>query len=177
MPPEAPRQRAPEATPAADAAACTHHGEVVEVLRQTRAGHQYALLRTELALYDMDPAFRAAPDDLLGALLRARPDLARDHRDRVLGPVLDLRPAWHGRELLDTLYEWIAADCDANRTAKAMYCHLNTVKNRLDAVGRLAGLSLKTRYSVDPMGLVDLVLALEAHRILQSPPNDEGARR
>ncbi|MEB3964234.1 helix-turn-helix domain-containing protein [Streptomyces kunmingensis] len=79
--------------------------------------------------------------------------------DRVLGPLRALPPA-DGALLLDTLTAWLDCDGSAQRAASRLYCHRNTVLNRLRRYESLTGRSL-TR----PADLVELALALNAHRL------------
>ncbi|MBO1333457.1 CdaR family transcriptional regulator [Streptomyces sp. VRA16 Mangrove soil] len=98
-------------------------------------------------------------EDLPAALVAATPVLGRLLADRVLGPLLALPPA--DRDvLLDTLTVWLDCDGSAQRAATRLYCHRNTVLNRLRRCEQLTGLSL-TR----PGDLVELGLALSAHRL------------
>jgi DNA-binding PucR family transcriptional regulator len=133
-------------------------GEVAAVLRDTTAGLQFAQMRVELALYDIGET----PQPANGAadLLRRQLGPARDFRDRVLGPVLAVRDEEYQRILLDTLDTWLASG-EAGKAAAVLFCHPNTVRNRLRFVERLTGRRLAT-----PVDVVDLALALEAHRLL-----------
>jgi DNA-binding PucR family transcriptional regulator len=99
---------------------------------------------------------------LPAALLTARPDLARELSTRVLGPVLNLDKV--SRDLLlDTLAAWLAADGSALRAASSLYCHRNTVLNRMRRLERLTRRSLSA-----PNDLVELALALEAFGLATS---------
>jgi hypothetical protein len=93
---------------------------------------------------------------LPAALLTARPDLARELSTRVLGPVLALDKVSRDM-LLDTFAAWLEADGSALRTAAALFCHRNTVLNRMRRLERLTQRSLSA-----PNDLVELALALEA---------------
>ncbi|WP_336323765.1 helix-turn-helix domain-containing protein [Streptomyces lavendofoliae] len=93
-------------------------------------------------------------------LLVSRPDLAAELAHQVLRPLYDLEPA--DREtLLTTLGVWIEHGGSAAQAARRMFCHRNTVLNRLRRVEQTTGLSL-TR----PRDLLRLTLALDAHRLL-----------
>ncbi|WP_192810080.1 helix-turn-helix domain-containing protein [Actinomadura rudentiformis] len=102
----------------------------------------------------------ATLDDRLSAtMLTVRPDLARELELRVLAPVLALdQPS---RDLLlDTLAAWLEAEGSATRAAESLYCHRNTVLNRLRR------LELLTKRSLDnPKDLVEVTLALEAFNL------------
>ena len=78
----------------------------------------------------------------------------------VLDPVLDLEP--EARDLLlETLWAWIAAGGSAAEAGKALFCHRNTVRNRLQRLEELTGRSLE-----DPRGLAELFVASEAVSLL-----------
>ncbi|WP_017973177.1 PucR family transcriptional regulator [Actinopolyspora halophila] len=70
------------------------------------------------------------------ALLARSPELADRLVERTLAPVLSL-PEAERRLLLETLETWLSADCSAKRTAARLYCHRNTVLNRLSRVETL----------------------------------------
>lgn len=98
-------------------------------------------------------------DELPAALVAAEPALGDLLADRVLGPLRALPPADRAL-LLDTLTVWLDCDGSAQRAAARLYCHRNTVLNRLRRCEQLTGRSL-TR----PADLVELALALTAHRL------------
>ncbi|MER6852146.1 helix-turn-helix domain-containing protein [Streptomyces flaveolus] len=99
-------------------------------------------------------------DHLPAALVVAGPDLGRALADRVLGPLLRLEPA--DRDvLLDTLTMWLDCDGSAQRAGERLYCHRNTVLNRLRRCEQLTGRSLAR-----PADLVEITLSLTAHRVL-----------
>ncbi|HZX37415.1 MAG TPA: helix-turn-helix domain-containing protein [Streptomyces sp.] len=93
-------------------------------------------------------------------LLISRPDLSAELAHGVLRPMYDLEPA--DREtLFDTVGIWIENGGSAVQAARHMLCHRNTVLNRLRRFEQITGLTL-TR----PRDLVQLTLALDAHRLL-----------
>ncbi len=93
-------------------------------------------------------------EQLPAALLAARPDLARELCTRVLAPVLALDRV--SRDLLlDTFAAWLAEGASAHRAAAALFCHRNTVLNRLRRLERLTKRSLAV-----PRDIVELALAL-----------------
>ncbi|GGS64986.1 PucR family transcriptional regulator [Streptomyces daghestanicus] len=99
-------------------------------------------------------------EHLPAALVVSGPELGRALAERVLGPLLRLEPA--DRDvLLDTLTTWLACDGSAQRAGERLYCHRNTVLNRLRRCEQLTGRSL-TR----PADVVEVSLALTAHRLL-----------
>ncbi len=82
----------------------------------------------------------------------------------VLEPVLALDPEARAL-LLETLRVWFAAGGSAAEAAKALYCHRNTVRNRLQRLEELTGRSLE-----DPRGLAELFMASEAVSLLGPHP-------
>ncbi|MFI2369614.1 helix-turn-helix domain-containing protein [Streptomyces sp. NPDC018833] len=114
-------------------------------------------------------ALRACPRDggvvlldehLPAALVVTSPNLGRALADRVLGPLGCIDPA--DRELLvETLTAWLRSDGSAQRAAKLLYCHRNTVLNRLRRFEQLTGRSLSR-----PSDVVEVSLALTAARLL-----------
>ena len=154
-------------------------GEVVRALEQlgcVRAGVSPAvegLAEVDVAHRLADTALRALPRDaaavaeldtrLAGALLVTAPDLATRLVQRALGGVLALDRD-ERRVLLDTLRSWMDTGGSAGQTAARLYCHRNTVLNRLRRVEALTGRSLDR---VDH--LVEWSLALLALDVL--PPD------
>lgn len=100
-------------------------------------------------------------DHLPAALVVSSPALGRALAERVLGPLLRLERA--DREvLLDTLTTWLDCDGSAQRAGERLYCHRNTVLNRLRRCEQLTGRSLAR-----PADLVEMTLALTARRVLR----------
>ncbi|MFE2538194.1 PucR family transcriptional regulator [Streptomyces sp. NPDC059371] len=116
-----------------------------------------------------DTALRACPrsggtvvleEHLPAALVVSAPILGAALSERVLGPLLRLDLS--DRDImLDTLTVWLDCDGSAQRAAGRLYCHRNTVLNRLRRCEQLTGRSL-TR----PADVVELSLALAAHSLL-----------
>ncbi len=93
------------------------------------------------------------------ALLETRPEVATELCTRVLAPLLALDRA--SRDLLlDTLAAWVAADGSVQRAATALFCHPNTVLERIRLLEGLTRRSLSV-----PGEFVELALALEALRM------------
>ncbi|MFC9114216.1 MULTISPECIES: helix-turn-helix domain-containing protein [Streptomyces] len=99
-------------------------------------------------------------EHLPAALVASSPDLAAALADRLLGPLAGLEPA-DAEVLLDTLATWLACDGSAQRASRRLYCHRNTVLNRLRRYEQLTGRSLSR-----PTDLIEAGLALTAHRLL-----------
>ncbi|WP_275557866.1 PucR family transcriptional regulator [Streptomyces sp. 5-6(2022)] len=116
-----------------------------------------------------DTALRTRPAAGSAALLEERypealvvssPDLGTALAERMLGPVLALESA--DREtLLTTLAAWLEAGGSARRAGGLLFCHRNTVLNRLRRYEQLTGRSLD-----HPREVMELSLALSAHRLL-----------
>lgn len=100
-------------------------------------------------------------DHLPAALVVSSPEMGRALAEKVLGPLLRLEPA--DREvLLDTLTTWLDCDGSAQRAGERLYCHRNTVLNRLRRCEQLTGRSLAR-----PADVVEFSLALTARRVLR----------
>lgn len=99
---------------------------------------------------------------LPAALLASQPELADRLVTAVLGPLLSLPEA--ERDLLvGTLDAWLECGGSAGRAAARLYCHRNTVLNRLRRLERLTARSLSR-----PRELVELTLALDALPLVSS---------
>ncbi len=90
------------------------------------------------------------------ALLLRSPELRTLVVERWLGPVLRL-PRRERDVLLETLTAWLETDRSAGVAAERLYCHRNTVLNRLQRVAALVGRELSGRQAY-----VGLSLALSA---------------
>ncbi|MFJ6612191.1 PucR family transcriptional regulator [Streptomyces sp. NPDC091289] len=117
-----------------------------------------------------ETALRACPasggtvlldEHLPDALVVSSPALAGALADRVLGPLDRLDPA--DRDVIvETLTAWLDVDGSAQRAGAKLYCHRNTVLNRLRRFEQLTGRCL-TR----PRDAVEVSLALAARRLLR----------
>ncbi|MFB8142832.1 PucR family transcriptional regulator [Streptomyces parvus] len=116
-----------------------------------------------------ETALRACPasggtvlldEHLPDALVVSSPALAGALADRVLGP-LDRLDAADRDVIVETLTAWLDADGSAQRAGARLYCHRNTVLNRLRRFEQLTGRCL-TR----PRDAVEVSLALAARRLL-----------
>ncbi|MDJ0383137.1 helix-turn-helix domain-containing protein [Streptomyces sp. G-G2] len=103
---------------------------------------------------------------LPAALVAGQGELAGRLRQVVLGPVLALAPE-DGRVLLNTLGTWLACQGSTTYAAQRLYCHRNTVSNRLRRLEQLTGRSL-----TDPAHVVELALAHAA--VVQRAAAEQG---
>lgn len=103
-------------------------------------------------------------DESLAVLAAAAPLVSSRVASRVLAG-LDQIPATDRALLLDTLRAWLDNDGSVGATARALYCHYNTVRHRLQKLQRLTGRSLTV-----PREQAELCLALEIERRFPSPP-------
>lgn len=102
----------------------------------------------------------AVDDHPLGALVAGAPDIAARVVRSVLGGVLDL-DADERSLLLETVEVWTDSAGSATEAGKRLYCHRNTVRNRLARLEELTGRSL-----ADPRSLAEVCAAVEAVRLL-----------
>ncbi|GHE43776.1 PucR family transcriptional regulator [Streptomyces griseoaurantiacus] len=93
------------------------------------------------------------------ALLLASPELGAALVARVLGGLLAVEPG-EREVLLATLAAWFACEGSARRVGERLFCHRNTVLNRLRRCERLTG-----RLLGRPADAAELSLALTAHRL------------
>ena len=99
-------------------------------------------------------------DALPAAILIAQPELGLRLVQVVLGDVLAL--AEPDRDLvLETIRAWLAADGSPSATAAMLYCHRNTVLNRLRRIETLIGRTVESTTT-----RVELALALTALDVL-----------
>lgn len=109
-------------------------------LTEVVAGHRMAMLAMA-TLAPGKPGSVALDDCLPAALLVNSPELAERMVAVTLGPVLSL-PAAERDELLTAVAVWLRSLGSTLRAAKTLYCHRNTVLNRLRRVESLTGLNL-----------------------------------
>ena len=147
---------------------CAGVSPAVDGLAGVDAGLRCAL--TALATVPAGRPEAAALDDRLpAALLASAPELADRLVRAVLGEVLALDRG--ERDLLvDTLRAWLAAGGSAQRAAERLYCHRNTVLNRLRRVEALTGRSAER-----PEDVVELSLAVRALELRAGTPARDGA--
>lgn len=93
------------------------------------------------------------------ALVVSQPELADRLVSDVFGGLLALEPADRA-VLIETLDAWLACEGSAGRAAGRLYCHRNTVFNRLRRLEQLTSRSLAR-----PRDLIEMTLALDAYRL------------
>ncbi|GAA2614786.1 helix-turn-helix domain-containing protein [Actinomadura fulvescens] len=98
--------------------------------------------------------------DPVAALVAAGSDLSARLVTSVLGPVLD-HP--EHKALLEALSAWLETG-STSEVAARLYCHRNTVRNRLDRVEQLTG-----RYLAQPTDTAAFYAAVRALRLAQRP--------
>ncbi|MCX4960989.1 helix-turn-helix domain-containing protein [Streptomyces virginiae] len=131
-------------------------GPVVAAPAELARAHRLAALALRTAPESEGPRTALLDERLPAALVAAQAELAGRLRQVVLGPVLAL-PAEDRRTLLTTLGTWLACQGSTTDAAQRLYCHRNTVSNRLRRVEQLTGRSLS-----DPRHVVELALAHSA---------------
>ena len=100
-------------------------------------------------------------DDWVAALVAGAPEISARVVHRLLGQVVALAPGERA-VLLTTLRTWLECGGNASATARRLYCHRNTVRNRLHRLEVLSGQSLS-----DPRGVAALSMAAQGARILE----------
>ncbi|MFE4632108.1 helix-turn-helix domain-containing protein [Streptomyces sp. NPDC056773] len=126
---------------------------VVETPGELAGARRLALLALRAAPGAGGPHTALLDERLPSALVAAEPELAARLREVVLGPVLALAPEDRG-VLLTTLGTWLTCRGSTTFAAERLYCHRNTVSNRLRRLEALTGRSL-----ADPAHVVELALA------------------
>jgi hypothetical protein len=137
-------------------------GPVVTGLGRVDDGHQLAMIAMS-TLPAAASGVAVLEEHLPEALLVRSPELADMLVRELLGPVLDL-PGKEGRHLLTTLAVWIDTNCSVAHTASRLYCHRNTVLNRLNRLEVLLGRQLKGRATFVAVSLALTAWELRAAR-------------
>lgn len=109
-------------------------------------------------------------DNPLAVAAVSAPEAIRHVTRTVLGPVLDL-PQEQSTVLLQTLAAWRDNTGSADATAKQLFCHPNTVRQRLRKVESCTGRSLS-----DPQAVAEIFLALQGAALLQPITDDQQHR-
>ncbi|MGW4027376.1 PucR family transcriptional regulator, partial [Streptomyces sp. NPDC005009] len=123
-------------------------------------GEARRLADTALSLCPEQGGTVRLTEHLPAALVVSSPELGAALAERLLGPLAHLEPA-DAEVLLDTLATWLACDGSAQRASRRLYCHRNTVLNRLRRYEQLTGRSLSR-----PTDLIEVSLALTARTFL-----------
>lgn len=126
---------------------------VVEAPADLVRAYRLAALALRTAPESGGPRTALLDEGLPAALVAAQAELAGRLRTVVLGPVLAL-PVEDRRLLLTTLGTWLACQGSTSHAAQRLYCHRNTVSNRLRRLEQFTGRSL-----ADPRHVVELALA------------------
>ncbi|WP_051732178.1 PucR family transcriptional regulator [Kitasatospora phosalacinea] len=100
-----------------------------------------------VTLFDANP---------LPMLVASAPSTASRIGNQVLGPVMEL-PDGQREQLLTTMSTWFAVDGSADKAAKLLYCHPNTIRYRLRRIEQLSGRSFERR-----LDSAELYIALQA---------------
>ncbi|MFD7624942.1 PucR family transcriptional regulator [Streptomyces sp. NPDC059851] len=137
---------------------------VVEAPGDLARARWLAALALRTAPASAGPRTALLDERLPMALVASQAELAARLRQVVLGPVLAL-PAEDCRVLLTTLGTWLACQGSTTQASRVLYCHRNTVSNRLRRLEHLTGRSLS-----DPAQVVELALAHAA--VLQRTAGD-----
>jgi len=111
----------------------------------------------DLALGCLPPGTKGVAlfdDHPIGTLVAQAPDLSDRIVNLVLGPLLALDD---DRDVLvETLAAWIAEGGSTTRAATRMYCHRNTIRNRLQRIETLINRSM-----ADPTALAEICIAMK----------------
>ncbi|MFD7320267.1 PucR family transcriptional regulator [Streptomyces sp. NPDC059875] len=146
--------------------------------RLARAGRALRLAEETLRTLPAGSGEAAAFDDRLAeVLLSGRGDIA----DRIvtvhLGPVL--ATGGERAALLETLRVWLDNGCSAARAAELLYCHRNTVLNRISRISELTGRSSESgdtrlgwSLALRALPLADLGEPGEQREEQERPPGD-----
>jgi hypothetical protein len=108
----------------------------------------------------------------LAVVVASAPDVLAEVAQAVLGSLNQL-PDDERQVLVGTLRAWLACGGSTEATAKALFCHPNTVRYRLNRVTEHTGRSL-----TDPQAVTELSLALQADFLARPPvPGQAGNSR
>jgi hypothetical protein len=152
---------------------CTAGRVVVSAVVTGPAGLAEAVRLGSTALETLPPqhvGLVRVAERLPEALLVAAPPLRALLLQEVLGPVLALRPVERD-ELLRTVEGVIENDGSPTRAAADLFCHRNTVINRLQRVERLTGRSLAVPRDRLLLSLAVLAARLPAERERADEPD------
>lgn len=105
-------------------------------------------------------------DNPLAVAAVSAPEAIRHVTRTVLGAILDL-PQGQSTVLLQALAAWRDNTGSATATARQLFCHPNTVRQRLRKVESSTGRSLS-----DPQAVAEIFLALQGAALLLPIPAD-----
>jgi PucR C-terminal helix-turn-helix domain/GGDEF-like domain len=127
-------------------------------------GEALRLARITMSTAPRSGGVREFDDDALSIAAVAAPDVTSRLVASVLGPLRTMRP--DDREiLLHTLEVWLDRDGSADLAAERLFCHPNTVRQRLRRIEERTGRSL-----AKPRELAELCLALDVERHIGDEP-------
>ncbi|MEU0603010.1 helix-turn-helix domain-containing protein [Streptomyces sp. NPDC006393] len=142
------------------AAAAARTGVSPPYVSLTETPRALHLARTALAESPAGKAeVRVFSTSPLAALIAHDPDEGRRLAQQVLGAVVDLPPEDRDA-LLDTLDAFLSHGGSADRAARVLHCHPNTVRYRLNRIRELTGRPLN-----EPLALAELATAAQAVRL------------
>lgn len=95
-------------------------------------------------------------DSVLAVAVVSAPEVIRRLTEVTLGPMRAL-PAEERLTLAETFHTWVDHDGSTAETARELFCHPNTVRNRLRRIEECTGRSLTA-----PRSIAELCLAFEA---------------
>lgn len=110
-----------------------------------------------------DSRVRLFGDSVLAVAVVSAPEVIRKITEVTLGAFLALPPA-ERLALTETFNAWIDHDGSVSKAAESLFCHANTVRNRLRRVEECTGKTLAV-----PRDLAELCLAFEAIAHLPDP--------
>ncbi|HEV2374128.1 MAG TPA: helix-turn-helix domain-containing protein [Streptosporangiaceae bacterium] len=99
-------------------------------------------------------------DSVAAVVVGCAPEVLDRAVHQLLGQVAKIAPG-ERQVLLGTLQAWLECGGNTSAAARRLYCHRNTVRNRLRRLETLSGQSL-----ADPNGLTGLAIAAQGVRLL-----------
>ncbi len=151
--------------------------------RLSQAGRALRLAEQTLRTLPAGSGETALFDERLNEiLLSGRPDIAERIVTVHLGPVLVT--GGERAALLTTLRVWLDHGCSASRAAELLYCHRNTVLNRIGRVAELTGRSSESgearlgwALALRALPYAGLSDTPETSQVAGEPPGPGGAER
>jgi hypothetical protein len=112
------------------------------------------------AVEPSEPGVTRFDDRPLAAVVVANPEIAARAARAVVGPLMRLDRS-EREAVLETLRAWRDAGGSTTLAAERLFCHRNTVRNRLQRIETLTGRSLD-----NPLDCAEVCMALEALALL-----------